>query len=134
MLLLTLIYNKERDGLITGIHEMTEYFKKREIVIGISESIQSDTHFLKFYLEASDHESIKNILNNFNLYIANLIYKIVIDEYYPDEMIGFISENYFFLKEEEIEELREISHGALKSDGEIIDESSVYCMKKKFNS
>jgi putative sporulation protein YtxC len=129
MLLLTLIYNKERDSLITDIHEMTEYFKSRKIIIGICESIQSDAHFLKFYVEDSDYNS--NISNNFNLYIANIIYKVVINEYYPDEMLAFISENYFFLKEEEIEELREVAHDALKSDGEIIDESSVYCMNKK---
>lgn len=131
MLLLTLIYTKERDGLITDIHEMTEYFKSREIIIGISESILNDVHFLKFYLEESDHDSTVNVSNNFNLYIANIIYKVVINEYYPDEMIGFISESYFFLKEEEIEELREIAHDALKSDGEISDEGSVYCMNKK---
>lgn len=129
MLLLTLIYNKERDSLITDIHEMTEYFKSRKIIIGICESIQSDAHFLKFYVEDSDYNS--NISNNFNLYIANIIYKVVINEYYPDEMLAFISENYFFLKEEEIDELREVAHDALKSDGEIIDESSVYCMNKK---
>ena len=129
MLLLTLIYSKERDSLITDIHEMTEYFKSRKIIIGICESIQSDAHFLKFYVDDSDYNS--NISNNFNLYLANIIYKLVINEYYPDEMLAFISENYFFLKEEEIEELREVAHDALKSDGEIVDESSVYCMNKK---
>lgn len=131
MLLLTLVYKKERDGLISDIHEMIEYFRSRKIVIGISESLLKDTHFLKFYCENLEHDCNKNILNNFNLYIANIIYRIVIDEYYPNEMVGFISESYFFLKGEEIEELKEKAYDALKSDGKIINENSVYFINKK---
>jgi putative sporulation protein YtxC len=131
MLLLTLVYNKERDGLISDIHDMIEYFRSRKIVIGVSESILKDNHFLKFYCENQDYDCNKNVLNSFNLYIANIIYNIVIDEYYPNEMVGFISENYFFLKGEEIEEVKREAYEALKSDGEIIDENSIYCINKK---
>lgn len=128
MLLLTVVYDKEREDIVDGINNIKEYFKSKNIVIGISESIESNTHFVKIFCE----EEIKGRLRNvFNIHIANILYNVVIDEFYNKDMMDFLSDTYFFLKYDEIKEIKENSMETLKGEGSIVDENSVYCINKR---
>lgn len=128
MLLLTVVYEGEGD-LINEISQIKNYFKSKNVIIGISESIAGSTHFVKIF--CSDDDYCKKIVNTFNLYMANVIYKIVISEFYNKEMFNFIADTYFFLKNEELKEVGDLSMKALKGEGAITDESNVYCLNRK---
>lgn len=128
MLLLTVVYDDERD-LISEISQIKNYFKLKNIVIGISESITNNTHFVKIF--CGDEDFNKKTVNTFNLYMANVIYKIVISEFYNKEMYNFLSDTYFFLKHDELKEVGQLALQALKGEGAIIDDSSVYCINRK---
>jgi putative sporulation protein YtxC len=128
MLLLTVVYEDEC-GLISEISQIKNYFKLKNIVIGISESITGNTHFIKIF--CSDEDYNKKTVNTFNLYMANVLYKIVISEFYNKEMYNFLSDTYFFLKHEELNDVGQLSLKALKGEGAIIDESNVYCINRK---
>lgn len=128
MLLLTVVYSKEREDIVDGINKVKEYFKSKNKVIGISESIESNTHFVKIFCEEEIDDRLRNI---FNINVANILYNVVIDEFYNKDMMEFLSDTYFFLKYEEIKEIKDTSLEMLKGEGAIIDESSIYCINKK---
>jgi putative sporulation protein YtxC len=130
MLLLTVVYDGETD-FIDDITNIKNHFKSRNIVLGISESITGNTHFVKIFCSDDDYNN--RIASTFRLYIANLLYKIVISQFCKDEMYNFLTDTYFFLKNDEIKEVEQLSLEMLQKDGAILDESSIYCINRKNN-
>ncbi|KAA8668588.1 sporulation protein YtxC, partial [Clostridium sp. HV4-5-A1G] len=128
MLLLTIVYNKERENVIQGIQELKEYFRHKGVLIGIYESIESDTHFLKLFC---DREINSKLMNIFNMYVANIIYGIVIEEFCEKDILNFLSDEYFFLKYDELEEIKLESIRVLKGEMKIIDDNSISCINKR---
>lgn len=128
MLLLTIVYNKERDNIIQGIRKIKEYFKYKDILIGICESIEFNTHFLKIFCDRKISDKLNNI---FYIHVANIIYDIVIDEFLKKDMSIFLSDTYFFLKYEELENVKKESLKVLSGEMEIKDENSIYYINKK---
>lgn len=128
MLLLTVVYDKEREDIVDGINNLKEYFKSKNIVIGISESIETNTHFVKIFCEEELNDRLHNV---FNIHVANIIYNVVIDEFYGKDMMSFLSDTYFFLKYDEIKEIKESSLEILRGEGTIIDDNSIYCINKR---
>lgn len=128
MLLLTVVYDNDKENVIDRINKIKEYFKNKNIVIGISESIESNTHFVKIFCD----EELNDKLNSmFTINIANILYEIVIDEFYKRDMEMFLYDTYFFLKYDEIKEIKESSLKVLKGKEATIDENSIYYMNKK---
>ncbi|MDP4089143.1 MAG: putative sporulation protein YtxC [Bacillota bacterium] len=130
MLLLTVVYEGERD-LISDLNEIKQCFKKKNMILGISESITGSTHFIKVF--CSEDEYNDRISNIFNLYMANILYKIAIYEFYDKEMLNFLNDTYFFLKSDELRDVEILSMKVLKGEEGIIDDSGVYCMNRKNN-
>ncbi|WP_368489946.1 putative sporulation protein YtxC [Clostridium sp. BJN0013] len=128
MLLLTIVYNKERDRIMQGIREIKEYFKHKDILIGIYESIECSTHFLKIFCDREFNDKLNNI---FDIHVASIIYNIIIDEFCKKDMGAFLSDTYFFLKYEELEEIKKESLKVLRGEMEIRDEDSIYCINKR---
>ena len=129
MLLLTIIQRKFREDITEEIGKLKEYFKSKNISIGISESLEEDTHFIKIFCNDADYNS--KLINMFNIYMANIFYGIVIDEFYKKDIKNFLEDTYFFLKDEEIVEVRRLGEKALKSEGAILDQNMVYCINRK---
>lgn len=130
MLLLTVVYDTEREDIIEGINNIKEYFRNKNIVIGISESIESNTHFVKIFCEEEINAKLRNM---FNIHVANILYNVVIDEFYRKDMMNTLSDTYFFLRYDELREIKNRSIEILKCEGSIVDESSIYCMNKRNN-
>lgn len=129
MLLLTVVYDNSKEGIIEGINEMKKYFHDRETIVGFSESIDNNTHFLKIFCD--DNALNAKFINIFNLYMANIMYNVVVDEFYKKEMQSFLTDTYFFLKYEEIKDIKKLSLDALKSEGAILNEYMVYFRNRK---
>lgn len=129
MLLLTLVYDNSKESIIDGINEMKKYFHDRDIIVGFSESIENGVHFLKVFCE--DNLVDKRFMNIFNLYMSNILYNVVIDEFSEKEMQSFLSDTYFFLKYDEIKDVKKLSMEALKSEGAILNEYMVYFRNRK---
>jgi putative sporulation protein YtxC len=128
MLLLTVVYEGERD-LVGELNEIKRYFKDKNIVLGVSESIAEDTHFIKVF--CSDEEFNDKIVSMFNFYMANILYKIAIYEFYDKEMLNFLNDTYFFLKNDELRDVEIMSMKVLKGEDFIVDDSGIYCMNRK---
>ena len=100
MLLIQLAFEGERD-FVSDLQELRNILKTKSINIGMSESIEKNTHFIKIFCndieEEKNIENIESIKNKVFTYVANLIYKEVISEYRKRELLEYITENYFFL-------------------------------------
>jgi putative sporulation protein YtxC len=131
MLLLTVVYDGSREDIIDGINGMKKYFHDRNTIIGFSESIDNNTHFLKIFCE--DEAFDKKFENIFNLYMSDILYNVVVDEFYRKDMQSFLTDTYFFLKYDEIKEIKQLSLEALKSEGAILNENMVYFRNRKNN-
>jgi putative sporulation protein YtxC len=127
--MITVVYDDEKEGIAEGIRSMVECFKEKKINIGISESLQDKTHFIKIL--CGDECVNSNFINTFNVNMANVIYNIIINEFYTKSMQEFLTSTYFFLRYDEIKEVKELSLYALKCDGPLIDEDSIYFMNRK---
>jgi putative sporulation protein YtxC len=129
MLLLTIVYDNCNEEIIDEINGMKKYFRDRDIIVGFSESIEYNTHFLKIFCE--DAFVNKRFTNVFDLYMSNILYNVVIDEYHKKDMQGFLTDTYFFLKYEEIKDIKRLSLEAFKSEGAILNEYMVYFRNRK---
>lgn len=130
MLLLTVVYEGKRD-LIGEINELKEYLKTKGIFIGFSESIVGHMQFIKIF--CSEDEYNEKIVDTFNLYMANILYKIAICEFYDRDMLNFLNDTYFFLKPDEIRDIEILSMRMLKGEELNIDDYTIYCMNRKNN-
>lgn len=108
MLLVQITFEGERD-FAGDIQELRNILKNKGINIGISESIEKNTHFIKIFCDDMEEEknsdNIASIKNKVFTYIANIIYKEVIIEYRKRELLEYLTENYFFLRHDEIIEI-----------------------------
>ena len=127
MLILKLAYNEELD-FVEELQELRELLKKKGILIGLVESIEENTHIIKVMCDEDSHsEKIQEVIN---LYVSNILYRIVIDNYRQKEMFEFLIDNYFFLKQSEILEVENQIIKVLKCEKIVKDEDSIYCLNR----
>ena len=127
MLVLKLAYNEELT-FPHDLQELKESLKKKNITIGLVESIEGKTHIIKIICDKNSYsEKIEDIIN---LYVSNILYRIVIDNYRKKEMFEFITDNYFFLKQSEILEVENKILKILNCEAACKDEDSIYCLNR----
>lgn len=127
MLVLKLVYNEDLD-FVREIQELRTILKKKNITIGIVESVENSIHNIKIICDDECYdEKVKKIIN---LYVSNILYKIVIDKYKEKEMFDFLIDTYFFLKQDEIIEVEEEIMKVLYCEESLKNENLVYCMNK----
>lgn len=102
MLVLQLAYSGELD-FVEELQELKELLKKKHIIIGVVESLEVKTHIIKIMCDDSSYSD--NICNMINLYISNILYKIVITKYKEKELFEYLTDTYFFLKQDEMLEV-----------------------------
>jgi len=128
MLLVTVGFESEREGIIKEINDLKELYKNYNKIIGFSESIESGTHFIKVFC---DDNMESRLVNKFDLYMANIIYTIVVDEFIKKYLDSFLTDSYFFLKYEELRELKKECIYILKDDGKLINDNTISYYNKK---
>ena len=127
MLILKLAYDDDL-SFSKDLQELRERLKKKDILIGLVESIEGKTHIIKIICEENCYnEKIKEIIN---MYVSNILYRIVIENYRKKEMFEFLTDNYFFLKQNEILEIENEIMKVLKCEYLNDKEGSVYCLNR----
>lgn len=127
MIVLNLRRNDDLD-FVRELQELRDILKKKSITIGLVESFEGDTHSIKVICdEKCYNEKVKNTLY---LYISNILYNIVLEQYRKKEMFEFLVENYFFLKQDEILEVEKIIMSVLKGEATVNDDRMIYCINK----
>ncbi len=129
MLLQTIVFEKELYDIIDEINDLKKTFEEKNIILGISESINLGTHFVKIF--CNDIDFNEKLKGRFNLYISNILYNIAIEEFSRDEIQQLLLENYFFLRYDEMKDVSQRVVKILRNEEKITDEDMVYCMNKK---
>lgn len=130
MLLLTIICDNKED-IIYDLNNMKIYFEEKGIILGIYENISADLHFIKIFCKENQLDTKQK--NKFGLYISNIIYNIVVKKFYREELYSYLTDSYFFLKYDEMQEVMDRTIEILNNTEKITDEDAIYCMNKKNN-
>lgn len=117
------------EDIAEEIYELKDFLAAKNANIFIESNAAEGNNFIK--IKCSDDEFNEKLRDTFNKYMANILYNVVIDEFYKKEMQSFLLDTYFFLKYDEINEIKELSMKALKSDKALPNEDLVYCINKK---
>jgi len=129
MLLLTVVYNRSMEYIIDEINDIKKCFENKKMALGISESIIEDTHFIKIF--CSDDDLSDESIKTFNFNVANILYKIVTIEFCKKEINNFLADTYFFLKYDEIKQVKPKIQEALLSEGSITGPNMVFCINRR---
>ncbi|MBU5590628.1 putative sporulation protein YtxC [Clostridium sp. MSJ-4] len=130
MLLLTLVYEKNLD-ICANLQDTIQVFKNKNVNLGICESQNNNTHFIKIICDDKNYD--KSLMQKLNYHISNCIYDIIINLICEEEIYKYIEDNYFFLGEDEIREVEEKIVNILKVNKGIEEEIDIYYANKKNN-
>lgn len=127
MLVMKLVHNNEFD-LVKELRELRDILKKKNITIGLVESEEGDSQLIKIMCDKDCYnEKVKRMIY---LYISNILYNVVIEKYRKKELFNFLTDTFFFLKQEEIIEVEDIVMKVLKGEENLKDDNMVYCINK----
>lgn len=127
MLVLKLAYTGELD-FIKELQELKTLLKSKDIVIGLVEKIEGKTHIIKVMCE--DECYSEDVFEKIKIYISEILYKVVIRHYKENELFEFLTDTYFFLKQDEIIDVEVEIMKTLLRKNKIEDENSIYCENK----
>lgn len=129
MLYLTVAFNEETDDIANRLKLISDNFVSKGINMGIAESQEGGVHLIKYYCD-DEKFNIKH-KQMLNLYIANLIYDILMNNFFNNGLNTFLQETYFFLKKDELAEIKRQSINALKCENTVINDDVVFCINRK---
>ncbi|MGE5627722.1 MAG: putative sporulation protein YtxC [Solirubrobacterales bacterium] len=128
MHLVTLAFEKERDNVIREISTLRELYRDYNVDIGFSESMAGKTHFVRVFC---DDNMESRLLKKADFYMADILYKIAANEFINNEMEPMLEDSYFFLKNDEIGELKCECKNILMTSEKHLTDSNIYCYNKK---
>lgn len=131
MLLLTLINDSNKGYVVDEVKNIISYFREKNVTLGISDELENDKQVVKLYCEDGQYNEKSNRL--FTLYVANAIYKVVINEYCCLNTGKILTESYPFLKFEDIKNVKTMIEKVLREEDEKVDDFVIYFMNRKNN-
>lgn len=123
MLVLKLAYSEELD-FIEELQGLRELLKKKSINIGLVESLEKNTHIIKIICDDNNYN--EKIRKKIIMYVSNIMYKIIIEKYRKKELFEFLTDNYFFLRQNELLEAEEIIMKVLRLENSNKDTDFLY--------
>ena len=128
MVVLKMIYSKDID-LSVDLQELKALLKYKKINIGFVESEDGNNCSIKVIYDEKASDSIEKV-NMIKIYISNVLYKLVLKQYKDKELYHVLSEDFFFLKHDELIELEEAIINTLNLEKFISEELFVFCSNK----
>lgn len=129
MRLLKIIFKNEKFDIANKIDSMNMKFKKKDINVGILESVENDIHFIEIITgKEEDYEKVKReVIKN----ISKIILDIFIEQYCTNELTDIIESTYFFLKYEEMQIVSEKFYRVFVQDSMISEDDLIYSVNKR---
>lgn len=127
MLVLKLAFYEDMD-FVEDLHKLIDILKKKGITIGLVERIEGETHIIDIMCDDSDYD--EKLVDRVNIYVSNLLFRFVIDQYRRKELYQFLTDTYFFLKQDEILDVEEQIIMILNMEERLNNDIFVYCFNK----
>lgn len=129
MILLTIVYSNEKYDITDKLNKMQKYFSKHEILLGFSESINLNHHFIEIYsLNPNLNDKTKKTIYR---YIASFIFRLYAENFCKEDFLGIIEDTYFFLKMEEMKKIEVDFKKVLLKEKETYSDELLSCINKK---
>ncbi|GAA0181899.1 putative sporulation protein YtxC [Clostridium sediminicola] len=129
MILLTVIYSDEKYDITEKLNKMQSYFSKHEVLLGFSESINMNHHFIEIY--SLNPNLTCSAKKNICRYIASYIFQLYVENFCKGDFFGIIEDTYFFLKGEEIKKVEINFKKILTKDKEVYKDEVLGCINIK---
>lgn len=133
MVILSIGYTSGKCDVYERLNELSACFKEKGINIGLVESDSGEMHFIKCVIRDEDNSSysIEQIRRSFNVYAANILYQVIVDNYQIDTINRIMKNNYQYFKDDETNEISKkcaaILNGTSTSSSE---DYSIYINRK----
>ncbi len=127
MNIIKLVHNNNVD-FVKELQDMRLMLKEKNIIIGLVESDEGNSQLIKIMCDKEQCDS--KTINMIYLYISNILYNIVIEEYRKKELFVFLTDTFFFLKHEEILDVETLVMNILKGEESLKDSRKVFCINK----
>lgn len=125
MLLIKLAYENGHD-ISKEIQQVRLFLKQRDMSVTICDSMEENVNISRIY--CSDDSYDNKLQSLVDLYCSNIIYRTVIKEYRDNAFLAYITDNYFFLDNDEIIELEKKTMSILLNDGRDDNGYNVFCV------
>lgn len=129
MLLFTVIYSKSSEKIINGLEEFVQICRDKGIEASISEGLINESHIIKIFCDKD--QELKDIIKTLHVYLANIIFYLLINEMKNKQLQSYINKNYFFLLDEEVEEIKVKLEEYIHCDFREEEELYIYYMNTK---
>lgn len=129
LLLITIVYDDKIKDIIEELREIEETLASKNINLGISESMEDKNHIVKVFCDDKDYN--ERTIQLFKVYYGEIIYEIVAQEFFKQDMEYLLNENYFFLKEEEVYEVKDIAYDAVFCKNKIMNDEMIFYLNRK---
>ena len=129
LLLMTIVYDEKIKDIMEELSEIKETFSAKKINFGIVESMEANNHIVKIFCEDKDYN--ERTVQIFNIYFGEVVYGIIATEFLKQHMEYYLNENYFFLKDEETIDVKDILKDAIICKGKIMSEDMIFYLNRK---
>lgn len=128
MPIVTVTYKGNKPELLYDIYAVKEKLESKSIYIGVYEETDDKFNIIKIFSskEVITNKEINIIYTN----ITEVIYKAIMLEFYNKNMDDVISNNYFFLTEDEANDIKVKLFSIIIDYSNISDENQVYCINR----
>lgn len=135
MILLSIGYSRNNRDIYDRFKELCAFFKEKDISIAIAESDISNMHYIKCILKDTekDIKAFDSSRDMFYSYSANVIYDYICKEYVSELLDKLLKENYSYVGEQEIDELKERCISVIAGTGIFSTEGLFYSINCKNN-
>lgn len=128
MQLMSIVCVDYADRIVKEIGNIKDILMTKNVKIGVIESVQNKTHYIKILC---GNYNIK-VNKMFNLYMANIIYNVAVDSYFDKNIDQFLDDTYFFLSNDEVNDIKIKSLEAVKNNKNTkIDDDTIFYINKK---
>jgi len=133
MLLLSIGYSSDKCGLYHRLSELSMYFKNQNINIALMESDSKSYHFVKFIIRDEDINklNIDETRLNFNVYAANVLHDIIVDNYQIENLKKIVKDKYYYFRDDEAESIINRCADILKGVNLKSNEDYLYYINRK---
>lgn len=133
MILLSVGFSKNNRDIYDRLDELCLYFREKGINICLCENRLSNMNYIKCVLKETekDIKCFDGYSDMFYIYVSNVIYEYIVNQYDSETIESILKNNYDFLTSEDIENIKEKCILALNGMGIFSTESLSLVINRK---
>ena len=107
MMLLSIGFEQGKCDILSKLEKLVRLLNDKNIRLSLVESDSDGMHFIKCVVNDEDIKgcNVSGLKKDFDIYAANIIYEIIVDNFQVETITKFLKENHSYFKDNEIDEI-----------------------------